>query len=284
MSDLADDAQLLSLSAALDHEPNNPEHFFARGKRRADLGDYAQAIEDFDRAIALSPRTAAYYVERGDCYHWSGDTRRCLADENRAIELDPYQADYYVRRGRSSINLRAYDEAVRDFSRALRLEPEQAETYFLRGTAYARDRDWQHAVADCCKAVELEPECAEYQAALGMAYICEHGLRDDYDRSIEHLRRAVELAPENVNYRLQRAHSLWIKGRFGEAIADYDAALLLEPQNAHCYALRGIAKRQQGDRAAALDDLRIAATLGDPLAKREMHPLIRFLNSILSKH
>ena len=80
MTDPLDDEQMLALNAALEAEPDNPEHFYTRGKRRAELGDTSGAIQDFDRAIALSPRNPAYYVERGNCYYELGDTKRRAGD------------------------------------------------------------------------------------------------------------------------------------------------------------------------------------------------------------
>ena len=53
------------------------------------LGEYEQAIQDLDRAIALDANLAVAYYNRGLAYGSQGEYDRASRDLNKAVELDP---------------------------------------------------------------------------------------------------------------------------------------------------------------------------------------------------
>jgi tetratricopeptide (TPR) repeat protein len=83
-------------------------------------------------------------------------------------------------------------------------------------------------------------------------------LRKDYDKAIAHLTRAIEIgdltrANQALAYHYRGA--LYLKReRVGEAIADLDRALTLNPRLATAYGDRGIAHRKNGDYELAIAD------------------------------
>lgn len=60
-----------------------------RGKIRAELGDYAGAISDFDTFIRLMPNIPAIYLERGIAYFLSGKEAEAQKDFDRYLQLFP---------------------------------------------------------------------------------------------------------------------------------------------------------------------------------------------------
>ena len=48
----------------------------------------AVSVEDFDKAIELSPKTAIAFLNRGAAYEKLGDVQKALADYKNATELD----------------------------------------------------------------------------------------------------------------------------------------------------------------------------------------------------
>jgi tetratricopeptide (TPR) repeat protein len=70
----------------------------AEGLSRAWNNDLDGAITAFDAAIALQPRLAFAYLNRGLAYQRLGEADRALADLNRAVRYAPYAArGYYAR-------------------------------------------------------------------------------------------------------------------------------------------------------------------------------------------
>jgi len=101
--------------------------FFSLGKTYLGLGNYQQAIEDFDRAIELDPEFAEAYWGRGKTYHGLGNYQRAIEDFNRAIELDPEFAEVYWDRGKTYNELGSRQQALEDWKAAAKLGNEQAQ-------------------------------------------------------------------------------------------------------------------------------------------------------------
>jgi hypothetical protein len=76
----------LSSHACLITENNYLAHN-ERGLAYADLGQYQQAIEDFNEAIRIKP-SAQYYYNRGSAYDRLGRYERAVADYSEAIRLE----------------------------------------------------------------------------------------------------------------------------------------------------------------------------------------------------
>ena len=106
-----------------------------------------EAIEHFDKAIALNPQGVTAYSKRGDAYRGnedldetkafiygtrgiahdeSGDIDRAIQDYNRALELDPNDATVYRNRGLAFVQKGVLDRARRDFDKAIEISPEYA--------------------------------------------------------------------------------------------------------------------------------------------------------------
>ena len=64
-----------------------PAGLIRRGIVRRDLGYAKGALEDFDKAISLSPNHAAAYSGRGELYLRQQNYTAAVADFDRAIKL-----------------------------------------------------------------------------------------------------------------------------------------------------------------------------------------------------
>ncbi|GAA0325119.1 hypothetical protein GCM10009087_39300 [Sphingomonas oligophenolica] len=93
--------------------------------------------------------------------------------------------------------------------------------------------------------------------------------RLDFVSALADLTRACELAPDNADYRYQRALVLLRTGRRPMAMADLERALTLKPDHADALLLRANLRLRGGDRAAARADLDTAdRVLAAPSDKR----------------
>jgi Flp pilus assembly protein TadD len=62
------------------------------------LGNYYQAISDFNKALELNPKGAMIYLGRGIAYNNWGNHQQAINDCNKAIELNPKYAEAYNNR------------------------------------------------------------------------------------------------------------------------------------------------------------------------------------------
>jgi tetratricopeptide (TPR) repeat protein len=88
-------------------------------------------------------------------------------------------------------------------------------------------------------------------------------LKNNYEESIEHLSRAIEIDPDHTLAYMSRGSAFFRSDRLEEAIADFDRAIQLKPDLARSYHLRGLAKERQGNDGDAIADFEKAIEL-DP--------------------
>ena len=88
-------------------DPNHEEYpdsyyydlIISEGNYYFKLGQYQQAIEEYDKAIKRNPNDAIGYRHRGLSYSILGQYQRAIEDYYKAIELDPNDAGTYNNRG-----------------------------------------------------------------------------------------------------------------------------------------------------------------------------------------
>jgi hypothetical protein len=78
-----------SFDRAIALEPRSSEAYLNRALARRRLGDLDGALADLDRAVRFAPRAARYYYQRSLVLHQRGDHHRAESDEERAVALDP---------------------------------------------------------------------------------------------------------------------------------------------------------------------------------------------------
>ncbi len=131
-----------------------------RGVAYYDLGEYRQAIEDYDQALRLDPGYAKAYYNRGNAYGRRGEYRRAIEDFDQALRLDPGLALGYYNRGNAYSALGEHTQAIEDFDEALRLDPGNANAYYNRGVAYHELGEHARAIEDYDRALRLDPGAA----------------------------------------------------------------------------------------------------------------------------
>ena len=82
-------------------------------------------------------------------------TASVIGDLTQAIALSPRNAYLYYNRGTIYAQRSDYDRAIEDFSKAIELDPQLSEAWYNRGLAYLYSNNQQKGIADLSKAGEL---------------------------------------------------------------------------------------------------------------------------------
>jgi tetratricopeptide (TPR) repeat protein len=223
-----------------------------RGTGFYEIGDCAQAIAAYDRALAIDLQCVDAYCGRGNARRYQGDYTGSWDDFNTAVRLDPDRGVAYI--GRALATCFGHDPHANssgDFQQGQHLlrHPTNAIEYVMRGTAKAQLSDPQGAIDDYTIAIELNPR-------LVLAYNNRGNLRQhfgDVDGAILDFGTVLKINPRSPIAYNNRAIIYTQIGQFSAAIADYNQAIELQPDFVSVYNNQGNAYCQMGDYANAID-------------------------------
>ena len=217
-----------------------------RGVAFARLNQSRVAIDDFNRAVQLSPETASIYNNRGNVLLTIGFGREAVKDFDRALLLAPGYAAAYSNRANALAKLGENDAAVRDFSQAIRLVPQNAAALAGRGRLHLSQNRPFAALRDFSRAVS-------HDARFGAAYKARADAKLAllrFDEAIEDLSRAVAFDPTNLDIYIVRGYAYLAAKNPASAIKDFSrAAEINQRSNA---AFEGLALANA--KADAFDD------------------------------
>jgi tetratricopeptide (TPR) repeat protein len=146
-----------------------------------------------------------------------------------------------------------------------RLAPKNTRAFALhnRGSAYEYLGHLADAMADFNELIRLLPNGFAF-ADRGLVYLD----RQEYDRAIVDLTKAIELDPRWTSAYKWRGTAYFYTGRNDRAIADFDTAIRLDPTSGELYWRRGKAHEVAHDLTAALTDYSDALAI-DPKSLRD---------------
>jgi tetratricopeptide (TPR) repeat protein len=98
--------------------------YFYLGRAEYIKHQVQQAIDDFGKALAINPRFAEAFSERGSAYLTLNRVDLAIADCSQAIQIIPNNAAYRYNCGNAYWHGRLLDQAVAQFSEAIRLQPQ----------------------------------------------------------------------------------------------------------------------------------------------------------------
>jgi tetratricopeptide (TPR) repeat protein len=235
----------------------------SRGEANRLLGDDADALADFNRAIGLDPANAAGFNGRGATLIAMGDPTKGLADFDTALRLAPGDATAYENRGRVELASGRPDLAMRDVDRAIELAPERPDAWALRGFAFLAKHELDLALADFADALRVNPRlgyaldgAGDAERAKGdpagavSAYSSAQSAYFDaggYAQAAREADKLVALRPDDPELLNARCWERAIIGKnLGGALADCQRSLAIRPGKAEVLDSLAFVKFQMG--------------------------------------
>ncbi|MEV7734999.1 tetratricopeptide repeat protein [Streptomyces sp. NPDC088921] len=244
---------------ALELDPEQPLAHYGRGVTHQLLDDYPAALAALDRAAELAPDSGWILAERAETYRLASRLDEADADFSRAVALDPTDDIALTGRAVCRHSMGRLDESLADFNRALSIDPEYLWALVRRARLHRARGDLDKAFADLDRAAALAPEVAWVASERGDAY----RLAERYEEAVAELGRAVSLEPGYASALASRAEALYELERYEEALADFDRAVGLIPDYAWALAMRSRVRSRLDDRNGMFEDLR-RATEAEP--------------------
>jgi tetratricopeptide (TPR) repeat protein len=147
------------INKAISVYPNNAELILRRGILNNLKGDFDRGAEDFDVALSLRPSKEIEYqllLNRGASHIRLENYQPALDDYNRALEISPRNPSIYNYMGLANYKLGNYLDAIANYSNAIDLDPNNSSSYYNRGMAYLKNSEKQKACMDFHKSCNLK--------------------------------------------------------------------------------------------------------------------------------
>jgi len=210
---------------AVEAAPGDVSSYCNRGLALQQLREWDAALASFDQAIMLQPDHALSLFGRANLHMNCGRADHALADYGRAIAVSPGFFQAFVNRATLLHRLGRVDAALQNYDRAIELRPDVAMIHVHRGNALKDLFRPQEALENYQRAIVLDPQFAEVHSNCGIV------LRElgRIEEALDSFDRAIALKPDYADAYVNRAALYRILKRLESAVADYEMAARLDP-------------------------------------------------------
>jgi len=180
--------------------------------------------------LVLSSVTAAYGQAAPSCSveTFEADAKQSLEACSRILkDRNPQgteRAEVLKLRARSFHRLRSFDAAAEDYNQALQLSPADAELHLRRGWVAVDQQKPELAFDKARRALELRPGYADVYHLIGLINA---SFYERYDDALAAYDEAVRLQPQEPLVRYNRQKLLEDQGRYTEALKEAELILAL---------------------------------------------------------
>lgn len=245
-----DDA-IRDYSVVVAEKPDFVAGWVWRGLEYITLKKYDLARKDIEHAKALDTNRFDVLRAQSLLEFGTGDKQGAMATIQIALALTPKTADRYYDRGFFYLKYIKNDEAAQaDFSAALELDPGHADALLTRSEIYARGGRMDLAEQDCNAAVAQKLPPKDIHFCFGMMYF----IANRYPDALREFRAVLVDRPDMDYVWTDCASMELLSGKYAEAVTDLDQAIAVNPAETASYINRGIAHRHLGQIDLALAD------------------------------
>ncbi|MFT3894422.1 MAG: tetratricopeptide repeat protein [Anaerolineales bacterium] len=225
---------------------------FEQGVQLGLNGKYREAIIELTRSVEGNPSHAVVYTSLGVAYHRVGEDDRAISCYDSALKIDPRYAEAHYFRANILYGRGDVRDAIAGYTVAIGLKPELIEAH------------QQNPVQDRLTDYTAPPSAIHWVARSARHILELNTLLKDNSQKVDLLKeRAVEYS------KLQN---------YEQAVADYSAALALQPKDATVLFSRGVAYEQMGQKDRALRDYQRAVEIDPQVADAYINRGIMFAN------
>jgi len=172
--------------------PTDAAGWYATARTLTDQGNYTEALQAYDQAIALDPTYAEAWNGRADVLNranrYTNDPlatlNLALEASNRSLELNASSATAWINHGQILYNIgfyyqdqlndkttagKYYNEQLDSFNNAISVEPDNAEAWFNKAYALCGMGRCNEGVVAFQKVEQLDPTYPNLEANLNIA-------------------------------------------------------------------------------------------------------------------
>ncbi|MGH9845731.1 MAG: tetratricopeptide repeat protein [Blastocatellia bacterium] len=209
-----------AVEKALQLAPDSSLAHSVAGRVYADLGDFARANAEAQKAIDLAPKDAFAYLNLAGIQYMQQRFNEAIRTYVTAQSYDRTWAVPHNSLGNLYLSINRPLEAAEEFEIASKLEPKSPIIHGNLGAAYIKLRKYDAAIQNLQLATQLDRNNSNAFSNLGLAY----HLQGRYNDAVAAFTRATEIEPNNSMFQQALIDSLNAAGRKKEAKDAYNRA------------------------------------------------------------
>ena len=229
-----------------------------RGNQLWRLRRYEEAVQAFERAIALNPEFIhlAYYG-KGLALWDERKYEAALASLEKATEIQSDFVSAFFYKSRLLLkHLNRFDEALVAIEKAISLPQNNANLYNHKGVILSKLKRYSEAETAYKQAIYINPFSGVYSNR-GVLYDKQGKVK----LALRDYNQGISLNPNNAIVYVNRGQLYHEQGKVELALSDYNQAISLNPNLSIVYNNRGFLYYEQGKVELALSDYNQAISL-----------------------
>lgn len=235
------------LKAALRANPTDDRAEMMLAHNQIKLGKLEEATKSLNDVLARNPKDQQAWYDLGKTYLRMSENS--LAKIN---EIDPNSVVAHEITGEIDESMHNYDSALVEYKKAVDMAPKQPGTHFHLANTFWLTGKWQSAQAEFKAELENNPnDCtARWKMANAMLEA-----NDPNDVALTQLNQSIELCPNLMQARVDRARALIRLGKHDDAYPDLQMAEKDSPNEPSIHFLLASVYRSQGKSADSQREL-----------------------------
>ena len=241
-------AALQLMSKSIEIDANNADLFYNRGKMFQDLGQPNDALNDYQRTLALRPNYPDCHNNLGIILLALGRIEEALLCFKNTLALTPTHLNALLNLANTLQEQVQHQEALVYYQKLLAIQTDFALAYFRQGNSFIALNRLQEALESYSKSIHYLVDPDPHSTSISDGLIVEaynnrgNVLKQlgDCDGAIKNYDIAIKLRPNFADAFNNRAATKQHLQRFEDAIQDYQQAILYNDNYFNAYNNLGL--------------------------------------------
>ncbi len=224
-------------------EENEPAlAFLKKGLIFFEKNSLEEAEEAFRDSLDLDPDNPEAWVKLGQIHDGRDEKEKAVELYDKALDYDEDSIEAWKGKGKTLRDLELYDEAVLCFDRMIEIEPKNFKAWNEKGLCHLNKREYKEALDAFNSALTIQPRFEE--AMLNKALVFE---------KLGKIKQALSVAEKLVDSNAKNAEYHYIKGAYLEKLGEnkdawrsIQRALQLDPGHKKAQELQFILQEKLG--------------------------------------
>lgn len=240
---------LVCYDRALTHTPEFARAWYMKAGNLFRLDRKAEALSCYARTLTINPDDAVVWYDQAIALHDLGKVEESLASYDRVVAINPQDADAWSQKAGILGDSGRLEDALECAEKALTINPAHPAALYNKGILLGKSGKREDALTYLKKAADsaypqaisalqqLEAFRAESKVWFDKGNAFNQAGR--YAEAIACYDRALAINPEDSSSWLNKGSALDASGRYADAIICYEKALTLNPDYANAWTNKG---------------------------------------------